>query len=152
MEHLFFSFHGFEDGDPRYVTFTANVTESINVVLKGYLKPGMRVLTSSMEHNASMRPLRRLEQRGIILSVLPCTQEGDLPLHVLTEALESSCDLVMINHAITVIHMEVPCCSGLIHLMEKAIEKAKVNLTLNVVKIGIRGDILNRESIKYIFS
>lgn len=92
-------FHGFEDGDPRYVTFTANVTESLNVVLKGYLKPGMRVLTSSMEHNASMRPLRRLEQRGVILSVLPCTQEGDLPLHVLTEALESPCDLVMINHA-----------------------------------------------------
>jgi ferredoxin len=53
---------------------------------------------------------------------------------------------------ITVVHMEVPCCSGLIHLMENAIEKAKVNLTLNVVKIGIRGDILNRESIKYIFS
>ena len=53
---------------------------------------------------------------------------------------------------ITVVHMEVPCCSGLIHLMGNAIEKAKVNLTLNVVKIGIRGDILNRESIKYIFS
>ena len=34
--------------DPRYVTFTGNVTQSVNVVLKGFLKPGMRAATSGM--------------------------------------------------------------------------------------------------------
>ncbi len=50
-------FHG---GEPRQVVFTKNVTESLNLVLKGFLKPGDHVLTSSMEHNAVMRPLQQL--------------------------------------------------------------------------------------------
>ena len=52
-------------GDPRNITFTSSVTESLNVVLKGFLKPGMTVVTSSMEHNAVIRPLRRLETKGL---------------------------------------------------------------------------------------
>ena len=64
--------------DPRYATFTANVTESLNIVLKGFLKPGMRAATSSMEHNAVMRPLRRLESEGVSVTVMPCTAEGVL--------------------------------------------------------------------------
>ena len=71
-------FNGYEDCDPRYVTFTGNITESLNIVLRGYLKPGMKVLTSSMEHNAVMRPLRFLEQQGVELKVLECEQDGFL--------------------------------------------------------------------------
>ena len=37
------------------VIFTRNVTESLNVLLKGFLRPGDHVLVSSMEHNAVMR-------------------------------------------------------------------------------------------------
>ncbi|WP_286953387.1 MULTISPECIES: aminotransferase class V-fold PLP-dependent enzyme [Aminobacterium] len=93
-------FHGYEDADPRYVTFTSNITESLNIVLKGYLKPGMKVLTSSMEHNASMRPLRRLEQRGVHITVLPCDMEGVLSLRDLDKVLkEDSFDLMIITHA-----------------------------------------------------
>ena len=41
-------FNSYEDQDPRYITFCANITEALNIVLRGYLKPGMKVLTSSM--------------------------------------------------------------------------------------------------------
>ena len=94
-------FDGFQDADPRYVTFTSNITESLNVVLKGYLKPGMKVVTSSMEHNASMRPLRRLEQKGIIqMTVIECDREGVLHLEGLRTALEkNSFDLMVFTHA-----------------------------------------------------
>ena len=51
-------FHG---SDCKNVIFTKNVTESLNVILKGFLKPGDHVLVSSMEHNAMMRPIRQLE-------------------------------------------------------------------------------------------
>ena len=61
-------FFGGYDDDPMNVTFTANITESLNVVLRGYLHAGMSVLTSSMEHNAVMRPLRALESRGVSMS------------------------------------------------------------------------------------
>ena len=40
--------------DCKNVVFTKNVTESLNVILKGFLKPGDHVITSSMEHNLSL--------------------------------------------------------------------------------------------------
>ena len=85
-------------GDPRYVTFTSSVTESLNVVLKGYLKPGMTVVTTSMEHNAVVRPLRRLETGGVNLKILRCDGEGFLPLSALKEALEGPADLAVLSH------------------------------------------------------
>ncbi|MBS6565568.1 MAG: aminotransferase class V-fold PLP-dependent enzyme [Clostridiales bacterium] len=42
------------------VVFTMNCTHSINCVIKGLLKAGDRVVTSSLEHNAVMRPLYKV--------------------------------------------------------------------------------------------
>ena len=50
-------FHG---PDVKNVIFTKNITESLNVLLKGLLKPGDHVLVSAMEHNAVMRPLNQI--------------------------------------------------------------------------------------------
>ncbi len=47
------------------VVFTPNCTASLNYAIKGLLKPGDRVLVSSLEHNAVMRPLNKLESEGI---------------------------------------------------------------------------------------
>lgn len=44
------------------IIFTANATESLNIAIQGMVKEGSTVLTSSMEHNSVMRPLRFLEQ------------------------------------------------------------------------------------------
>jgi cysteine desulfurase family protein len=51
--------------DPARVVFTANATEAINLALFGALLPGDRVVTTSMEHNAVVRPLRELAARGV---------------------------------------------------------------------------------------
>ena len=45
------------------VVFTLNCTHSINCVIKGLLKAGDRVVTSSLEHNAVIRSVRRLMLR-----------------------------------------------------------------------------------------
>lgn len=90
---------GHAGGDPRYVTFTANVTASLNLVLKGFLQPGMRVITTSMEHNATVRPLRSLEALGVQVVVLSCDTRGRLDPHVLEDALGLGGDLVTISHA-----------------------------------------------------
>ena len=55
----------FGGSDCKNVVFTKNITESLNVVLKGFLKPGDHVLCSSMEHNAVMRPLVQLQKQGV---------------------------------------------------------------------------------------
>ena len=93
-------FGGYDDADPMLVTFTSNITGSINIVLRGYLKPGMHVLTTSMEHNAVMRPLRFLEGHGVGVKVLACDSVGRLDVSELARELSAAkYDLVVMSHA-----------------------------------------------------
>lgn len=64
----------------RNVIFTANVTSSLNILLKGILRPGDHVLVSSMEHNAVMRPLVQLSHTGVSFDRVPCDTFGNLLL------------------------------------------------------------------------
>lgn len=62
----------------RNVIFTNNITHSLNLVLKGLLRPGDEVITSSVEHNAVMRPLYQLATKGVKLQVADCQETGQL--------------------------------------------------------------------------
>ena len=46
--------------------------------------------------------------------------------------------------SITVVHMEVPCCSGLVHMARKAIEASDSNIPLYDLTVGTRGNIISR--------
>ena len=94
--------------DPLRVIFTGNATHAINLALKGILKPGDQVVTSSMEHNAVMRPLRKLEKQGIRLSIVPCTADGSLDVRDLEKALNSATRLVVMTHASNVVGTLLP--------------------------------------------
>ena len=52
--------------DSSRIVLTSGATESLNTVIKGFLKPGMKVLTSSMEHNSVMRPLTQLARERMV--------------------------------------------------------------------------------------
>ena len=49
--------------------------------------------------------------------------------------------------SLTVVHMQVPCCSGLTWIARKAIEKAGVQLAFEDVTIGLQGDMLNTQTV-----
>jgi len=66
----------FNAPDPLRVIFTPNATYAINIVVRGLLRPGARVATTSIEHNAVMRPLRGAENEGVKLEVVPCGRDG----------------------------------------------------------------------------
>ena len=83
----------------RNVIFTKNVTESLNVLLKGLLRPGDHVITSSMEHNAVMRPLVQLEKAGVSFTRVPCDSQGRLETDVLEGCLRPGTRLVVMTHA-----------------------------------------------------
>ena len=85
--------------DPRCVIFTKNVTESLNVLLKGFLRPGDHVLVSAMEHNAVMRPLVQLEKIGVSFSRVPCREDGTLQLELLGALVQPNTRLVVMTHA-----------------------------------------------------
>ena len=52
--------------EPQRFIFTAGATESANIALKGWLKPGDHVVYSGLEHNALWRPLMQMEEEGWI--------------------------------------------------------------------------------------
>jgi cysteine desulfurase family protein len=85
--------------DSSRIIFTLNATESINLALKGLLKYKDHVITSSMEHNSVMRPLRDLEKKGIALSIIPCSNEGVLDPREVEKKIQSTTRMIVLNHA-----------------------------------------------------
>jgi cysteine desulfurase family protein len=85
--------------DSSRIVFTQNATESINLGLKGLLKPKDHVITSSMEHNSVMRPLRDLEKKGIELSIVPCSPKGILDPVEVENKIRYNTRMVVLNHA-----------------------------------------------------
>ena len=93
------------------VIFTFNVTMGINLALKGFLKAGDHVLTSSMEHNAVMRPLKRLENPplgGISKTVVQCSKEGFLNSKDIEREIKPNTKLIIITHASNVVGTILP--------------------------------------------
>lgn len=89
----------FHAPDPLRVIFTPNATFALNQAMYGLLSPGDRVVTTSIEHNSVMRPLRDLERRGVHLTVVPCAQDGSLELELLAKVLQAGARLLVLNHA-----------------------------------------------------
>ena len=85
--------------DPMRVVFTSNATMALNLVISGLLTPGTHVVTTGMEHNAVMRPLRALEQRGVSVSIIPCGADGSLDPRALDEHIRPETHLIVANHA-----------------------------------------------------
>ena len=44
--------------------------------------------------------------------------------------------------SITVVYMEVPCCGGFVRIAKEALEQSGVDIPLQTIQIGIRGDIM----------
>jgi cysteine desulfurase family protein len=55
---------------PDQVIFTKNATEALNLAICGLAVDGARIVTTSLEHNSVMRPLRYLEQHGRTVEVV----------------------------------------------------------------------------------
>ncbi|MBU0495523.1 MAG: aminotransferase class V-fold PLP-dependent enzyme [Chloroflexi bacterium] len=85
--------------DPLRVVFTPNVTWAINLVLRGLLRPGDHVVTTGVEHNAVMRPLRALEDAGLRLTIVPADAAGFVQVADIAAALRPDTVLVAVNHA-----------------------------------------------------
>jgi len=85
--------------DCKNVVFTKNVTESLNIVLKGLLKPGDHVLCSSMEHNAVMRPLVQLQKKGVEFDRIPGNENGELILDAVEPMIKPNTVAVVMSHA-----------------------------------------------------
>ncbi len=94
--------------DPLRVVFGLNATDGLNLALRGLLRPGDHVVTSSMEHNSVMRPLRALEREGVEVTVVHCSPEGVLDPAAVEAAIRPNTALVVLNHASNVVGTLLP--------------------------------------------
>lgn len=82
------------------VIFTSNATHSLNIAIKGVLQKGDHVITTSFEHNSTIRPLRDLEAKGIIeISVIGYNSAGEFDLDGLKDSIRPNTKLVASIHA-----------------------------------------------------
>ncbi len=84
--------------DASRVAFTANATEAINLGLFGVLASGDRVVTTTMEHNAVVRPLRALADRGVEVVKVTADALGFVDPLAVREACVPGTRLLMMNH------------------------------------------------------
>ncbi|MCL0076648.1 aminotransferase class V-fold PLP-dependent enzyme [Dehalococcoidia bacterium] len=98
----------FNIDDPLRIIFTSNATEALNLAINGILHPGDHAITSSMEHNSVMRPLRALQERGVELTVVSCSKEGFLDPGGIEKAIKPNTRLIVLNRASNVVGTLLP--------------------------------------------
>jgi cysteine desulfurase family protein len=87
-------------GDSNRLIFTFNGTDSLNLAIHGALTPGDHVVTTVIEHNSVLRPLRALEATGgIEVTYVACDSQGVVDPDDIKRALRGNTRLVAISHA-----------------------------------------------------
>jgi len=89
--------HGY---GPERVIFTLNGTDSLNIAIKGVLRPGDHVITTDQEHNSVSRPLVSLQLQGLItLTQIAADPGGTIDPAAVQAALTPQTRLVAVTHA-----------------------------------------------------
>lgn len=89
----------FNSNKSENVVFTKNITESLNVLIKGVLRAGDHAIVSSMEHNAVMRPLNALSKRGASFSKVKCNHLGELDPYGIKDYIQPNTKAIVMTHA-----------------------------------------------------
>ncbi|MDD2396788.1 MAG: aminotransferase class V-fold PLP-dependent enzyme [Tissierellia bacterium] len=84
--------------DPMRVIFTFNATDSLNIAIKGILNSGDHVVTTEMEHNSVLRPIKKLESSGVENTIVRCASDGTINLVDLESAIKDNTKLIVTTH------------------------------------------------------
>ena len=85
--------------DPTHVIFTSGQTASLNMIIKGLLRPGDHVLVSPLEHNGVMRPFTQMLERGVSFDRIPLTADDSLDLAAVRQMIRPNTRLIFLTHA-----------------------------------------------------
>lgn len=132
--------------DSQQIAFTLNITDAINIGIKGILEPGDHIITTSMEHNSVARPIFALEKIGVEWTKIDCAKDGSLNLDDLKKSIKPNTRMICMLHASNVTGTIMPILevgkiardNGILFMVDTA-QSAGV-LPIDVVKHNI--DIL----------
>ncbi|WMJ77975.1 MULTISPECIES: aminotransferase class V-fold PLP-dependent enzyme [unclassified Sedimentibacter] len=84
--------------DPMRVIFTFNATDALNQAIKGVLNPGDHVVTTTMEHNSVLRPIKEIEKQGVENTIIQCASDGRVNVKDIEAAVKENTKLVVTTH------------------------------------------------------
>jgi cysteine desulfurase/selenocysteine lyase len=94
--------------DSTRIILTKNATEGLNLAIYGLLEPGDHAITSHVEHNSVMRPLRHLESMGVELTVVANAPDGTLDPDQVGAAIKPNTRLITTLHGSNVMGTLLP--------------------------------------------
>ena len=97
---------GVEDGSR--LIFTKNTTEALNMGIRGILRDGDHVITTSMEHNSVLRPLKWMEKRGISQSIVRADRDGSIHASDLEKCITGKTRMMIVTAASNVTGTRMP--------------------------------------------
>lgn len=94
----------FNGDNPDRLCFSYNSTDALNLIIFGMLKKGDHVVTTTLEHNAVLRPLYHLFQDfGVEVDHIPFDGQGFIDPEEFSKKFKSNTRLVVVNHASNVV-------------------------------------------------
>jgi cysteine desulfurase family protein len=134
----------FGASSPMRVIFCSNATEALNLAIQGILGKGDHAVTTSMEHNSTIRPLKELENRNVIaLTVVPCPS-GLLDLDALEKSIRPSTKLAVVNHASNVFGTLQPLSEiGRLCKMKNIVLLADCAQTAGIIPLDMKNDAID---------
>ena len=85
---------------PERICLPASATLGLNQSIHGIVKPGDHVIATAADHNATLRPLHYLREKGCIsLTIVPCDERGLVDPDELVRAWQANTRLVTVSHA-----------------------------------------------------
>ncbi len=131
--------------NPDRIIFTLNATEALNLGIKGLLKPGDHVITSSMEHNSVTRPLYVLQSKGIEVTKVSCARDGGIKVEDIEKAVRPNTTAIVITHASNVTGTLMPIAEigrlakkkGLYFIVDAAQTAGVFNINVSFMNIHL---------------
>ncbi len=88
----------FNVSNPMNIIFTSNCTDSLNIVIKGFVREGDHVITTSMEHNSVLRPLHALKNKGVEVTIIKADSMGRINPEDIKKEIKENTKLIVTTH------------------------------------------------------
>ncbi|MGA2989370.1 MAG: aminotransferase class V-fold PLP-dependent enzyme [Candidatus Korobacteraceae bacterium] len=98
------TFFGGDEETPERLVFSYNVSDALNIIIPGLLRPGDHVITTNLEHNSVIRPVNHMvRDQGVEATFLPFNGAGFVEPDQVGAAMRPNTRAVIVNHGSNVI-------------------------------------------------
>ncbi|MEN8906096.1 MAG: aminotransferase class V-fold PLP-dependent enzyme [Clostridiales bacterium] len=136
----------FNISDPMRIAFTKNATEAINYGIRGLLEENDHIITTSMEHNSVIRPLKHMEnEKNIDVSIIKGNNYGVIDEKEIEKAIKKNTKLIVTTLSSNVNGIILPIKeigkiakdNGIIYLLDASQGAGTIDINLKELYIDI---------------